>query len=108
MAKTLGLVTEMISANTVKKTDHTNWQKEEEEWYNKFSLVYSKNKQSPAKSGKGKKKWKLKGTQNEIEQWIQEQNTFTLQFDGASKNNLRQAGAGGIITDQNGQVIATY
>lgn len=48
------------------------------------------------------------GNSNEIEQWIQEQNTFTLQFDGASKNNLRQAGAGGIIIDQNEQVITTY
>eukprot|EP00253_Pinus_taeda_P018143 PITA_18143 len=76
LAKTMGLVAEMISANT----------------------------QSQVK----KKKWKLRGTQNEIEQWIQDQKTFTLQFDGASKNNHGQAGAGGIISDQNGQVITTY
>ena len=90
------------------KINQINWQKYEEEWFNKFPLVYSMHKQVSTKSGERKKEWKLRGTQNEIEQWIQDQKTFTLQLDGASKNNPSKAGDGGIIFDQEGKAISTY
>ena len=98
----------MISANSVYKVDQNNWQKEEEEGYKKFPLACSMNKQVSAKSGGRNKGWKLRGSQNEIEQWKQNQKTITLHFDGAFKNNPGKAGAGGIIFDQKGKVISTY
>jgi len=98
----------MISANSVLKVNQNNWQKEEKKWYNKFPLVCSVNKQVSAKTGGRNKGWKLRGSQNEIEKWIQNQKTYTLHFDGASKNNPGKAGAGGIILDQEGKVISTY
>ena len=36
------------------------------------------------------------------------QNRFSLFFDGASKNNPRKAGAGGLISDPDGKEIVTY
>eukprot|EP00253_Pinus_taeda_P024025 PITA_24025 len=52
--------------------------------------------------------WKLRGTKEEINQWILAQNRPILFFDGASKNNPRAAGAGGIIKNHNGTSICRY
>jgi len=108
LAKTMGLVAEMISANSVSQPDRSSWMKEEQEWFDKFQLNYVKNMQPPPIAGKRGNNWKLMGSQEDIDQWIQEQKKNSLQFNGASKSNLGQAGAGGIIKDQNGQVIITY
>lgn len=47
-------------------------------------------------------------TKEEIKSWKKPQNRRFMQFDGASKNNPRKAGAGGIILDPNGKEIVTY
>eukprot|EP00253_Pinus_taeda_P036126 PITA_36126 len=52
--------------------------------------------------------WKLRGTKEEISQWILAQNCALLFFDGASKNNPGAAGAGGIIKNHNGTSICRY
>ena len=43
-----------------------------------------------------------------MEEWIKNQRNHILFFDGASKNNPRRAGAGGLILDPKGKTIATY
>lgn len=65
-------------------------------------------KQLPAKTRGRNRGWKLRGNELEIEKWIQNQKKCTLRFDGASKNNLGRAGAGGIKYDEKGEVISSY
>lgn len=72
LSKTIGLVTEMISANSVSHPDCSSWKKEEEEWFNKFCLIYDKNMQPPPKTGKRGNNWKLRGSQEDIDKWIHE------------------------------------
>jgi len=104
----MGLISEMVSANVVSQPDRSNWQKEEVDWFNSFSLSYDKIKQPPPTVGKKANIWKLRGTKEEITQWIHDQKRTILQFDGASKNNPGKAGVGGIIKDQHGKILVTY
>lgn len=76
------------------------------EWMSKFS--YEARIKKTVSTGKGKTDWKLRGTKEEIREWIQNQKRPFLQFDGASKNNPGQAGAGGVIKDLQGKTIVTY
>eukprot|EP00253_Pinus_taeda_P026343 PITA_26343 len=77
-----------------------------QEWVNKFNIE-ARIKKKP-NTGKGNQEWKLRGTKKEVENWIQKQRRPTLHFDGASKNNPGQAGAGGIIKDSQGKTIVKY
>jgi ribonuclease HI len=43
-----------------------------------------------------------------IDLWIQKQKTHTLYFDGASKGNPGEAGAGGILYDPGGKTTSRY
>lgn len=61
-----------------------------------------------ASTGQKKIDWKLRGSNEEIREWIQNQKRPSLQFDGASKKNPGQAGAGGVIKDHQGEIIVTY
>jgi len=46
--------------------------------------------------------------EKEFEEWRKRQKGFSLFFDGASKNNPRKSGAGGVIIDPNGKTIVSY
>jgi ribonuclease HI len=69
--------------------DPTNWNDLEKEWMASFNLKSSKPPTSAHRSC-----WQLHNIQN-IEIWIQKQQVHTLCFDGASKGNPGEAGAGG-------------
>lgn len=104
----MALVSDIISANSVSQPDRSSWQKDEDDWFNKFCLSYDKNKHPPFKVDKRRNNWKLRGSKEDINKWILAQKRITLQFDGASKNNSGKAGAGGIIKDQHGKTLTTY
>jgi len=108
LAKTMALISETVSANFVALPDQSSWHKDEIDWFNKFCISYSKNKQIQSKAYTRRINWNLRGTKEEISQWILAQNRNTLHFDGASKNNPGKAGAGGIIKDQQGKVLVIY
>lgn len=108
MAKTIALISETISANCVSQLDRTSWHKTEIDWFNKFCLSFDKSNHPLYKTDKRRNNWKLRGTKEEVNQWILDQKQPTVQFDGASKNNLGKAGAGGVIRDQYGKVLITY
>eukprot|EP00253_Pinus_taeda_P026690 PITA_26690 len=76
------------------------------EWMSKFN--YETRTQNNPSIGKGNLDWKLRGTKEEVNNWIQKQRRPTLHFDGASKNNPGQAGAGGVIKDSQGKTIVKY
>ena len=40
--------------------------------------------------------------------WLQEQNSYSLFFDGASKGNPGVVGAGGILLDPRGQIEKNF
>jgi len=103
LAKTTALIAETISANLVAPPDQSSWHKEEMEWYNKFSINHSNNQLAYPKASTRRIHWKLRGTREEVSQWILDQNRPTLHFDGASKNNPGKAGVGGIIKDNQGK-----
>jgi ribonuclease HI len=108
LAKTIALISETISENLVAPPDQSNWHKEEMEWYNKFGINHSNNQLAHPKASKRRTHWKLRGTREEVSQWILDQNRPTLHFDGASKNNPGEAGAGGIIKDSHGKTMVSY
>eukprot|EP00253_Pinus_taeda_P008935 PITA_08935 len=54
------------------------------------------------------KDWGIKLTAQEFERWTRNNKYKTLFFDGASKSNPGQAGAGGLIVDETGDNICSY
>eukprot|EP00253_Pinus_taeda_P009881 PITA_09881 len=108
IAKTIASISEAVSANLITTPDQTSWAQEEKDWYNKFNIFHTQNLPPKSKAHKKQPSWKLRGTKEEILQWIRAQNRPTLFFDGASKNNPGAAGEGGIIKDQNGVPICRY
>jgi len=78
------------------------------DWYNKFSLSYTNIQHSQTKAHKKRIHWKLRGSKEEVNQWILDQKRPTLHFGGASKNNPGKAGVGGIIKNHSGKTIVSY
>eukprot|EP00253_Pinus_taeda_P032656 PITA_32656 len=107
-AKTMASISETISVNYIATPDQVNWTQEEKDWYNKFKISHSHNPPPKSKAYKKQTPWKLRGTKEEIHQWISAQNRPTLFFDGASKHNPGAAGAGGVVKDQHGTLISSY
>lgn len=108
LAKTIASISETISTNLIDPPDQSSWHQEELDWYNKFCLSYSNKQYHQTKVAKEKMHWKLRGSKDEVDQWISDQKRPTLHFDGASKNNPGRAGAGGIIKDDHGKIITSY
>eukprot|EP00253_Pinus_taeda_P003539 PITA_03539 len=106
IAKTVALISETIEANGYVYTDPANSDPKVQEWVAKFKIKPSISKRISV--SQADKTWKLRGTNQEVEIWIQKQNRPTLFFDGASKNNPGQAGAGGIIRDPHGKILVKY
>eukprot|EP00253_Pinus_taeda_P035074 PITA_35074 len=106
--QTIANISEAVSANSITTPDQTSWAQKEKEWYNKFNICHTQNPPPKSKAHQKQPIWKLRGTKEEILQWIRSQNRPTLFFDGASKHNPRAAGAGGIIKDHNGTSICRY
>jgi len=76
------------------------------EWIAKFN--YESRSHKTISTGQKNIDWKLRGPEEEIRGWIQNQKRPSLHFDGASKNNPGQAGVGGVIKDQQGKILVTY
>lgn len=108
IAKTIANISEAVSANSTTTPDQSSWAQEENDWYNKFNICHSQNAPPKSKAHQKQPNWKLRGTKEEINQWILAQNRPILFFDGASKNNPGAAGAGGIIKNHNGTSICRY
>eukprot|EP00253_Pinus_taeda_P016469 PITA_16469 len=106
LAKSIALISETISANGIVQSNQEIWNPREMEWIGKFS--YESRSHKTASTGQKKIDWKLRGSDEEIKEWIQNQKRPSLQFDGASKNNPGQAGAGGVIKDHQGKIFVTY
>lgn len=106
LARTIALTTETIEENGIQHPDPEYTVHQVKEWMQKF-----KHRTSPKRNqikSSCQKVWKLRGTKEEIINWIQGQKMHTLYFDGASKNNPGIAGAGGVIRDQQGRMIINY
>jgi hypothetical protein len=88
-AKEKLLLSEAICSRPMKIEDTTNWNGWEKDWMASFNLKTVKYPQTAPRS-----RWQLHHTFN-MELWIQKQKTHTLCFDGASKGNPGEAGAGG-------------
>jgi hypothetical protein len=88
-AKAKMLLSEVLNAKSLNIEDPTNWNALEKDWMASFNLHSSKTSNSAHRSC-----WQLHKIQN-IEDWIQEQQSHTLCFDGASKGNPGEAGGGG-------------
>lgn len=108
IAKTMASISETISVNYIAIPDQANWTQEEKDWYSKFKISHCHNPPPKSKVYKKQTPWKLRGTTEEIHQWISAQNRPTLFFDGASKQNPGAAGAGGVIKDHHGTLICRY
>lgn len=108
MIKTIALISETISANMAATPDQTDWNTNEQDWFGKFSINYSNNSIIHPSLSRGKSQWKLRGSRDEVNKWIQDQQRHTLHFDGAAKNNPGRAGAGGIIKDTQGKILVRY
>eukprot|EP00253_Pinus_taeda_P024741 PITA_24741 len=108
LAKTIAIISESISTNLIALPDQSSWQHAETQWYNKFNLSYTNLQHPQTKPHKKRSHWKLRGTKEEVNQWISDQKRPTLHFDGASKNNPGKAAAGGIIKNHRGETIVSY
>lgn len=106
IAKTTALITETIETNGISQVDKEKIEASLKDWINKFK--YDKGLQNHELKGRRNLEWKLRGNKEEIKNWIQKQKRPTLHFDGASKINPGQAGAGGIIKDAQGKTIVKY
>jgi ribonuclease HI len=78
--------------------------KEEEAWINKFNIRDNsgdcKTNQAPC--------WQLQYTYQEFINWLNSHKKHVLSFDGASKGNPGEGGAGGAIRNPRGQLMDTY
>lgn len=54
------------------------------------------------------KDWEIRLSAQDYKRWIQSNNCTTLHFDGASKSNPGQVGAGGVILNEAGDNICSY
>eukprot|EP00253_Pinus_taeda_P022180 PITA_22180 len=54
------------------------------------------------------REWEIRLPAKDYKVWIQRRNCPTLHFDGASKSNPGQAGAGGVISNEFGNEICSY
>jgi len=106
LAKTIAFISETISANGIAHSDQESGNPVEIEWMGKFN--YKTRNFKADNTGRKKIDWKLRGSNEEIREWIQNQKRPSLQFDGASKNNPGQAGTRGVIKDHQGKNIVTY
>ena len=52
--------------------------------------------------------WEIRLSEQDFKTWVQSSNCNSLYFDGASKSNPGQAGAGGLIVDEIGDTIFSY
>jgi hypothetical protein len=52
--------------------------------------------------------WKLQLNMIELKTWLKHRATHSFFFDGASKGNLGEAGAGGVILGLRGEIETTY
>jgi len=104
LSKTWVLTSEIFNEKGTAPTDYSILQQEEREWLNK-AIIDNNGKKGQRKES-SRKNWKLRITKEEIESWKRLQNRYCLQFDGASKNNPRKAGAGGIIFYPSGKKLS--
>lgn len=74
LEKTMALISNTISANSVFLPDRSSWHKDENDWFKKFCLSYAKHKQTHPKAEKIRNNWELRGTNEDIRQWILDQN----------------------------------
>jgi hypothetical protein len=78
--------------------------KEEEAWINKFKIRdksgICKTNPTPCRQ--------LQYTYQEFILWLNSHKKHVLSFDGASKGNPREGGAGGVICNPRGQLMDTY
>jgi hypothetical protein len=102
VAKAKLLLSESINSRPLKIEDSTNWTIREKDWMASFNLRTSKHSNAAPSSS-----WQLHNILN-IDLWIQKQKTHTLCFDGASKGNPGEAGAGGILYDPRGKTTSRY
>lgn len=54
------------------------------------------------------REWEIRLPTQDYKVWMQSSNCPTLHFDGASKSNPGQAGAGGVISNESGNEICSY
>ena len=52
--------------------------------------------------------WELCFSNHDFKSWLLEKNSYAILFDGASKGNPGEAGAGGILLNLGGQVEHTF
>lgn len=108
-AKILAL--ETITAKKTKKNDISSLCVEERDYISslidnnrgiQIANTYSHHSNIPSHT------WKIRVNQDEFSEWLRHSNSHSLFFDGASKSNSRVAGAGGVIYNPNGYLIASF
>lgn len=108
-AKTLAV--EAILAHSQGKIEATNYSVEERNLINYAQGIISSNQESRQERIQLKETssvWKLRLKEADFALWLGNCNRFYMFFDGASKSNPGQAGAGGLIYNANGETILQY
>jgi ribonuclease HI len=77
---------------------------EEEAWLTKLNLLVVPLTCFPKKTSC----WQLQFSPQEFKSWLNTQKSHVLCFDGASKGNPGEAGAGGVLFSPRGQRLLTY
>jgi len=54
------------------------------------------------------KEWQFRGKENDLSDLLLSQSRYSLFFDGAAKGNPGLAGAGGIIKNKEGIIVAKF
>ena len=54
------------------------------------------------------KNWHIRKSEDDFKEWLNALSRYTLFFDGAAKGNPGKAGAGGVIVNQNGEIIHSF
>eukprot|EP00253_Pinus_taeda_P004331 PITA_04331 len=110
-SKAKSLALEVISINTTRKIEATNYSVEERDLISyileRYHNVQESNKREVQNNVEARS-WKIRLKDQEFNNWIQSNNYFYLFFDGASKSNPGIAGAGGLIFNAKGDCILRY
>lgn len=107
--KAISLAVETVISRPYSKLNLSSLSVEERDLLNYGNVMnsYESVKEEP-KTKETATVWKLRPKEEEFALWLSNSNKYCLFFDGASKSNPGQAGAGGVICNANGTTILFF
>ena len=93
VAKIIGMTTEKLAVRGLGLRDEEDMPSQVSKWCN----IFFHRSSLQAKNYHSRQPWEIRKNYEDLLRWIKKQNSFSLFFDGASKGNSGEVGAGGLL-----------